>query len=208
MQVTRGSDESGQGMNTLRGSVQGSAVWPGLRPQVASGCRSAATAATRAPDLASTLRALHHPAAGGKRRRTRPPPDRSKTFPAVGLVPLWGRPPPPTSHFKSPVPQTFSARDSKVNMSLCILGIIVMASTNSLMWTFFSRGLSFSMSSAIASVTVTFSNILSSAFLGYVLYGECQEVLWWGGVFLILCGLTLIHRKLPPTWKALPNKQQ
>nr|XP_024648165.1 transmembrane protein 42 [Macaca nemestrina] len=96
----------------------------------------------------------------------------------------------------------------KVSMGLCVLGIIVMASTNSLMWTFFSRGLSFSMSSAIASVTVTFSNILSSAFLGYVLYGECQEVLWWGGVFLILCGLTLIHRKLPPTWKPLPHKQQ
>ena len=37
-----------------------------------------------------------------------------------------------------------------------------MASANSLMWTFFSRGLSFSMSSAIASVTVTFSNILCS----------------------------------------------
>ncbi|XP_032017737.1 transmembrane protein 42 isoform X2 [Hylobates moloch] len=51
---------------------------------------------------------------------------------------------------------------SEVSMGLCILGIIVMASTNSLMWTFFSRGLSFSMSSAIASVTVTFSNILSS----------------------------------------------
>ncbi|KAM4821729.1 transmembrane protein 42 [Thomomys bottae] len=96
----------------------------------------------------------------------------------------------------------------EVNMSLCVLGIVTMASTNSLMWTFFSRGLSFSMSSAIASVTVTFSNILSSAFLGYVLYGECQEVLWWGGVFLILCGLTLIHRKLPPAWKALPHKQQ
>eukprot|EP00069_Balaena_mysticetus_P006785 bmy_18762T0 len=73
-----------------------------------------------------------------------------------------------------------------------------MATTNSLMWTFFSRGLSFSMSSAIASVTVTFSNILSS----------CQEVLWWGGVFLILCGLTLIHRELPPPRKALPHKQQ
>ncbi|XP_042784982.1 transmembrane protein 42 isoform X2 [Panthera leo] len=51
---------------------------------------------------------------------------------------------------------------SEVNMVFCILGIIVMATTNSLMWTFFSRGLSFSMSSAIASVTVTFSNILSS----------------------------------------------
>ncbi|GAB1294858.1 Transmembrane protein 42 [Apodemus speciosus] len=49
---------------------------------------------------------------------------------------------------------------------------------------------------------VTFSNILCSAILGYLLYGECQEILWWGGVFLILCGLTLIHRKFPPTWKA------
>nr|XP_034340233.1 transmembrane protein 42 isoform X2 [Arvicanthis niloticus] len=106
------------------------------------------------------------------------------------------------------LPKFTSAADSSltVNIGLRVLGIIAMASTNSLMWTFFSRGLSFSMSSAIASVTVTFSNILCSAILGYVLYGECQEILWWGGVFLILCGLTLIHRKFPPTWKA--SKQQ
>ncbi|XP_039693451.1 transmembrane protein 42 isoform X2 [Pteropus medius] len=97
---------------------------------------------------------------------------------------------------------------SEVNVGYCALGIIVMAITNSLMWTFFSRGLSFSMSSAIASVTVTFSNILSSAFLGFVLYGECQEVLWWGGALLILCGLTLTHRTLPPVGKARPLKQQ
>ncbi|XP_032723706.1 transmembrane protein 42 isoform X2 [Lontra canadensis] len=103
---------------------------------------------------------------------------------------------------------TAATDGSRVNMAFCILGIIMMATTNSLMWTFFSRGLSFSMSSAIASVTVTFSNILSSAFLGFVLYGECQEVLWWGGVFLILCGLSLIHRKLPPSGKATERKQQ
>jgi hypothetical protein len=54
----------------------------------------------------------------------------------------------------------------------------------------------------------THSCLCLQAFLGYVLYGECQEVLWWGGIFLILCGLTLIHRKLPPAWKALPQKQQ
>ncbi|KAM8758324.1 transmembrane protein 42 isoform 2-T2 [Rhynchonycteris naso] len=97
---------------------------------------------------------------------------------------------------------------SQANVGFCVLGIIMMATANSLMWTFFSRGLSFSMSSAVASVTVTFSNILSSAFLGFVLYGECQEVLWWGGAFLILCGLILIHRKLPPTREAVPHKQQ
>ena len=39
------------------------------------------------------------------------------------------------------------------------------------------------------------------AFLGFVLYGECQEVLWWGGVFLILGGLTLITRELLTTKK-------
>ncbi|XP_010622715.1 transmembrane protein 42 isoform X1 [Fukomys damarensis] len=50
----------------------------------------------------------------------------------------------------------------KVHVGLCVISIVVMFSANSLMWTFFSRGLSFSMSSAIASVTVTFSNILSS----------------------------------------------
>ncbi|KAB1264397.1 Transmembrane protein 42 [Camelus dromedarius] len=50
--------------------------------------------------------------------------------------------------------------------------------------------------------------LLLWAFLGFVLYGECQKVLWWGGVFLILCGLTLIHRELPPTRKPLPHKQQ
>uniref|UniRef100_A0A8C9CLU3 Transmembrane protein 42 n=1 Tax=Phocoena sinus TaxID=42100 RepID=A0A8C9CLU3_PHOSS len=115
---------------------------------------------------------------------------------------IWG-------HLKSVLRLGYRQADSLgVNVGFCILGIIVMATTNSLMWTFFSRGLSFSMSSAIASVTVTFSNILSSAFLGFVLYGECQEVLWWGGVFLILCGLTLIHRELPPPRKALPHKQQ
>ncbi|XP_010622716.1 transmembrane protein 42 isoform X2 [Fukomys damarensis] len=96
----------------------------------------------------------------------------------------------------------------KVHVGLCVISIVVMFSANSLMWTFFSRGLSFSMSSAIASVTVTFSNILSSALLGFTLYGECQEVLWWGGVFLILCGLTLVHRKMPPVWKPVVHKQQ
>ncbi|XP_027813551.2 transmembrane protein 42 isoform X2 [Ovis aries] len=50
----------------------------------------------------------------------------------------------------------------EVNVGFCVLGIIMMATTNSLMWTFFSRGLSLSMSSAIASVTVTFSNIINS----------------------------------------------
>ncbi|XP_036287945.1 transmembrane protein 42 [Pipistrellus kuhlii] len=91
---------------------------------------------------------------------------------------------------------------SKAHVITCASGILVTATANSLMWTFFSRGLSFSVSSATASVTVTFSNILSSAALGFVLYGESQEALWWGGVLLLLCGLILVHRK------DLPRKQQ
>ncbi|XP_021113002.1 transmembrane protein 42 isoform X2 [Heterocephalus glaber] len=62
-----------------------------------------------------------------------------------------------------PVPLSYIPGPTQVHVGLCITSIVVMFSANSLMWTFFSRGLSFSMSSAIASVTVTFSNILSSA---------------------------------------------
>ncbi|XP_021113008.1 transmembrane protein 42 isoform X4 [Heterocephalus glaber] len=61
-----------------------------------------------------------------------------------------------------PVPLSYIPGPTQVHVGLCITSIVVMFSANSLMWTFFSRGLSFSMSSAIASVTVTFSNILSS----------------------------------------------
>lgn len=96
----------------------------------------------------------------------------------------------------------------EMSLALSLLAIVMMGLTNTLMWTFFNRGLTFSMSSAVASVTVTFSNTLSSALLGYVLYGECQEVQWWGGIFLILCGLVLIHRTLPPSLEASPHKRK
>lgn len=46
------------------------------------------------------------------------------------------------------------------------------------------------------------SRCVLQAFLGFVLYGECRQVLWWGGVSLILCGLVLVHGR------ALPHKQQ
>ena len=76
-------------------------------------------------------------------------------------------------------------------MGFCVLGIIVMATTNSLMWTFFSRGLSFSMSSAIASVTVTFSNILSSVSSLSVQF-LCPKPGFWEGSGRVVLGQPLL----------------
>ncbi|XP_051818307.1 transmembrane protein 42 [Antechinus flavipes] len=55
------------------------------------------------------------------------------------------------------------------------------------------QALSISSSSATASLTMTASNIIASAFLGYLLYGEYCAVMWWAGVVLILYGLALMH---------------
>ncbi|XP_049718659.1 transmembrane protein 42 isoform X4 [Elephas maximus indicus] len=100
--------------------------------------------------------------AGGKRwQGLRPLPlPEAKNFSSDWASSLLGK----TYTYMHPVLLilNLSALTLKVNMGLCVLGIVGMAFTNSLMWTFFSRGLSFSMSSAVASVTVTFSNILSS----------------------------------------------
>ncbi|XP_074127772.1 transmembrane protein 42 isoform X4 [Sminthopsis crassicaudata] len=74
-----------------------------------------------------------------------------------------------------------------------LMAFSLMIVSNSLMWAFFSKALSISSSSATASLTMTASNIIASAFLGYLLYGEYCAVMWWAGVVLILYGLALMH---------------
>ncbi|XP_036617313.1 transmembrane protein 42 isoform X2 [Trichosurus vulpecula] len=74
-----------------------------------------------------------------------------------------------------------------------LMAFSLMIVSNSLMWAFFSKALSISTSSATASLTMTASNIIASAFLGYLLYGEYCAVMWWAGVVLILYGLALMH---------------
>ncbi|XP_068178926.1 transmembrane protein 42-like [Antennarius striatus] len=64
---------------------------------------------------------------------------------------------------------------------------------NAVMWTFFSKALRHSPSSARATVTVTASNFISSAVLGRVIFGEAHSALWWGGISLTLCGLLVLH---------------
>ncbi|XP_038244160.1 transmembrane protein 42 [Dermochelys coriacea] len=64
---------------------------------------------------------------------------------------------------------------------------------NAVMWTFFAKALHYSSSSATATVTTTASNIISSAFLGRLLFGETRALLWWVGISVMLCGLLLLH---------------
>uniref|UniRef100_A0A8C6CBR9 EamA domain-containing protein n=1 Tax=Monodon monoceros TaxID=40151 RepID=A0A8C6CBR9_MONMO len=94
--------------------------------------------------------------------------------------------------------QVFS---SEVSMGFCLsgLGVLVMATTNSLMESGGTHPLWLHPAGMCPPGLTAVS--VPQAFLGFVLYGECQEVLWWGGVFLILGGLTLITRELLTTKK-------
>ncbi|XP_066539280.1 transmembrane protein 42a [Hoplias malabaricus] len=64
---------------------------------------------------------------------------------------------------------------------------------NAVMWTFFAKALRLSSSSAQATVTSTASNFISSAFLGYLIFGESHDMLWWTGITLTLLGLFILH---------------
>ncbi|NP_001373334.1 transmembrane protein 42a precursor [Danio rerio] len=68
---------------------------------------------------------------------------------------------------------------------------------NAVMWTFFSKALRHSSSSARATVTTTASNFISSAFLGHVIFGETHATLWWVGIILTLTGLFVLHGSTP-----------
>uniref|UniRef100_A0A2D4KW31 Uncharacterized protein n=1 Tax=Micrurus paraensis TaxID=1970185 RepID=A0A2D4KW31_9SAUR len=64
---------------------------------------------------------------------------------------------------------------------------------NAIMWTFFAKALRHSSSSATVTVTSTASNFIFSAFLGRLLFGEIDDLLWWIGISISLLGLLLLH---------------
>ncbi|KAK9396490.1 transmembrane protein 42 [Crotalus adamanteus] len=70
-------------------------------------------------------------------------------------------------------------------------GLVFMC--NAIMWTFFAKALRYSSSSATVTVTSTASNLIFSAFLGRLLFGEIDDLLWWIGIFISLLGLLLLH---------------
>ncbi|CAB1321242.1 unnamed protein product [Coregonus sp. 'balchen'] len=55
--------------------------------------------------------------------------------------------------------------------------------SNAVMWTFFSKALRHSSSSARA-----------TAFVGKLIFGETHAALWWVGISLTLPGLLVLHR--------------
>ncbi|XP_009462789.1 PREDICTED: transmembrane protein 42 [Nipponia nippon] len=79
---------------------------------------------------------------------------------------------------------------------------------NVVMWTVFAKALRLSSSSAAASVMTTASNFISSAILGKLLFGETWTPLWWVGLAVTLCGLTLLHTAAPrPVWFPAEKKE-
>uniref|UniRef100_A0A8C6U4J9 Transmembrane protein 42b n=1 Tax=Neogobius melanostomus TaxID=47308 RepID=A0A8C6U4J9_9GOBI len=68
---------------------------------------------------------------------------------------------------------------------------------NAVMWTFLAKALRYSSSSTQTTVTTTASNFVSSAFLGQLIFGEAQIMLWWVGISLTFTGLLVLHRVSP-----------
>jgi len=64
---------------------------------------------------------------------------------------------------------------------------------NVVMWTTFTKALRHCSNSVEATVTSTAANILCTAMLGTVIFGERLTLLWWVGAVLVLAGLTLLH---------------
>ncbi|XP_060771452.1 transmembrane protein 42 [Neoarius graeffei] len=65
---------------------------------------------------------------------------------------------------------------------------------NAVMWTFLSKALRYSSSSARTTVTTTASNFISSALLGQLIFGDSLVALWWVGVSLTFSGLLVLQR--------------
>ncbi|KAL0963346.1 hypothetical protein UPYG_G00305060 [Umbra pygmaea] len=78
---------------------------------------------------------------------------------------------------------------------------------NAVMWTFFSKALRHSSSSARATVTTTASNFVSSAFLGKMIFGETHAELWWVGISLMLSGLLVLHGSTPQPFQPAEAKK-
>lgn len=79
---------------------------------------------------------------------------------------------------------------------------------NAVMWTFFSKALHHSSSSARATVTTTAANFISSATLGRAIFGETQAFLWWVGISITLCGLLLLHGSTPQEVQSHEDKDK
>ncbi|XP_041322441.1 transmembrane protein 42, partial [Pyrgilauda ruficollis] len=82
-----------------------------------------------------------------------------------------------------------------VLLRLICVGLVFVC--NAVMWTVFTKALRLSSSSAAASVTTTASNFISSAILGRLLFRETWTPLWWVGLAMTVCGLTLLHTAAP-----------
>ncbi|XP_037086145.1 transmembrane protein 42-like [Pollicipes pollicipes] len=74
-----------------------------------------------------------------------------------------------------------------------VVAFLLTLLVNALLWTSFTKALRHSASSLEAIVITTASNMLITAVISQLLFGETLGVLWWSGLVLVVFGLVLIH---------------
>ncbi|XP_062855471.1 transmembrane protein 42 [Trichomycterus rosablanca] len=99
----------------------------------------------------------------------------------------WGEP-------RSFIHTDQSSTCERLHIPLRLLCGGLLFTCNAVMWTFLSKALRYSSSSTRTTVTTTASNLISSVFLGQLIFGDSLMALWWVGVSLTLSGLLVLQR--------------
>ncbi|XP_054258283.1 transmembrane protein 42 [Macrosteles quadrilineatus] len=73
--------------------------------------------------------------------------------------------------------------------ALCLVLMII---CNAAVWTFFVKALQESPSTFIPTISVAAVNYISSALIGWLLFGESVSTMWFVGTSLIIGGLALL----------------
>ncbi|XP_065183295.1 transmembrane protein 42-like [Sycon ciliatum] len=81
------------------------------------------------------------------------------------------------------------------SLSACCFGVVLLM--NSAMWTVFVSALEASSSTVEVTVINTTANFISSAALGWLVFGETLSLLWWAGAACMLSGLALYQATQP-----------
>ena len=75
-----------------------------------------------------------------------------------------------------------------------LLFLLMTLLLNSIMWTTFVESMQFLTASEAMVINIG-SNILLSAFCGWLFFAEKLSLLWWIGALLIVCGITVLLQK-------------
>jgi len=88
---------------------------------------------------------------------------------------------------------TFSANELETSLLQKGIFVILMLASNAMVWRYFVKGLhSTDASTLVPTVISTASNFIISGLLGFLIFNEATNVMWWLGALMIMSGFYCI----------------